>query len=231
MSGILILKVFSLSGWISSRSLLEGDLCQLYSDSQLSPDPVPEPGAQGWTTRRRCQEVWSAQAARYRELLVYIVKKVFYVQFLFLGEFLLRLRHLEQSLLQALNEVKGRILDDDRWVFCMHFFTEVFAYVYYCWKVQFYCSIVSLLAVALEAFPAADSNTSIYMPSGISDSSSIYQYMRWYQYFTGPLDMHKYVLHYRLLAKVDIEKVNTLTSKEKENLCLIAKVYSRLIDR
>lgn len=30
------------------------------------------------------------------------------------GEFLLRLRHLEQSLLQALNEVKGRILDDDR---------------------------------------------------------------------------------------------------------------------
>lgn len=32
------------------------------------------------------------------------------------GEFLLRLRHLEQSLLQALNEVKGRILDDDRWV-------------------------------------------------------------------------------------------------------------------
>lgn len=32
------------------------------------------------------------------------------------GEFLLRLRHLEQSLLQALNEVKGRILDDDRLV-------------------------------------------------------------------------------------------------------------------
>lgn len=33
---------------------------------------------------------------------------------LFSGEFHLRLRHLEQSLLQALNEVKGRILDDDR---------------------------------------------------------------------------------------------------------------------
>ena len=33
---------------------------------------------------------------------------------LYLGEFLLRLRHLEKSLLQALNEVKGRILDDDR---------------------------------------------------------------------------------------------------------------------
>lgn len=31
------------------------------------------------------------------------------------GEFMLRLRHLEQSLLQALNEVKGRILDDDRY--------------------------------------------------------------------------------------------------------------------
>ena len=30
-----------------------------------------------------------------------------------LGEFLLRLRHLEKSLLQALNDVKGRILDDD----------------------------------------------------------------------------------------------------------------------
>ena len=30
------------------------------------------------------------------------------------GEFLLRLRHLEKSLLQALNDVKGRILDDDR---------------------------------------------------------------------------------------------------------------------
>ena len=32
----------------------------------------------------------------------------------YLGEFLLRLRQLEKSLLQALNEVKGRILDDDR---------------------------------------------------------------------------------------------------------------------
>ena len=30
------------------------------------------------------------------------------------GEFMLRLRHLEKSLLQALNEVRGRILDDDR---------------------------------------------------------------------------------------------------------------------
>lgn len=30
-----------------------------------------------------------------------------------LGEFQLRLRQLEKSLLQALNEVKGRILDDD----------------------------------------------------------------------------------------------------------------------
>ena len=33
---------------------------------------------------------------------------------LFLGEFHLRLRHLEKSLLQALNDAKGRILDDDR---------------------------------------------------------------------------------------------------------------------
>lgn len=32
---------------------------------------------------------------------------------LFVGEFQLRLRQLEKSLLQALNEVKGRILDDD----------------------------------------------------------------------------------------------------------------------
>ena len=32
-----------------------------------------------------------------------------------LGEFHLRLRHLEKSLLQALNDVKGRILDDDRY--------------------------------------------------------------------------------------------------------------------
>ena len=31
----------------------------------------------------------------------------------FSGEFQLRLRQLEKSLLQALNEVKGRILDDD----------------------------------------------------------------------------------------------------------------------
>ena len=30
------------------------------------------------------------------------------------GEFHLRLRHLEKSLLQALNDAKGRILDDDR---------------------------------------------------------------------------------------------------------------------
>ena len=34
--------------------------------------------------------------------------------YIFAGEFHLRLRHLEHSLLQALNEVKGRILDDDR---------------------------------------------------------------------------------------------------------------------
>ena len=33
---------------------------------------------------------------------------------LFSGEFHLRLRHLEKSLLQALNDAKGRILDDDR---------------------------------------------------------------------------------------------------------------------
>ena len=32
---------------------------------------------------------------------------------LFAGEFQLRLRQLEKSLLQALNEAKGRILDDD----------------------------------------------------------------------------------------------------------------------
>ena len=37
------------------------------------------------------------------------------LQFLFknLGEFQLRLRHLEKNLLQVLNEAKGRILDDD----------------------------------------------------------------------------------------------------------------------
>ena len=34
--------------------------------------------------------------------------------FSFPGEFHLRLRHLEKSLLQALNDAKGRILDDDR---------------------------------------------------------------------------------------------------------------------
>lgn len=32
---------------------------------------------------------------------------------MFKGEFQLRLRQLEKSLLQALNDVKGRILDDD----------------------------------------------------------------------------------------------------------------------
>ena len=32
----------------------------------------------------------------------------------FSGEFQLRLRHLEKSLLQALNDAKGNILDDDR---------------------------------------------------------------------------------------------------------------------
>ena len=30
------------------------------------------------------------------------------------GEFHLRLRHLEKELLQALNDAKGRILDDDK---------------------------------------------------------------------------------------------------------------------
>ena len=41
---------------------------------------------------------------------------IFSFFFFFLGEFHLRLRHLEKSLLQALNDAKGRILDDDRWV-------------------------------------------------------------------------------------------------------------------
>ena len=36
------------------------------------------------------------------------------VLLLFIGEFNLRLRQLEKSLLQALNDTKGRILDDDR---------------------------------------------------------------------------------------------------------------------
>ena len=31
------------------------------------------------------------------------------------GEFQLRLRHLEKSLLQSLNDAKGNILDDDRY--------------------------------------------------------------------------------------------------------------------
>ncbi len=34
------------------------------------------------------------------------------------GEFALRLRHLEKSLLQVLNDSKGRILDDDRYMIC-----------------------------------------------------------------------------------------------------------------
>ena len=37
----------------------------------------------------------------------------FFGKFTSLGEFLLRLRHLEKSLLTSLNEAKGRILDDD----------------------------------------------------------------------------------------------------------------------
>jgi dynein heavy chain 1, cytosolic len=38
---------------------------------------------------------------------------VYITCFIFSGEFLLRLRQLEKSLLSSLNEVKGRILDDD----------------------------------------------------------------------------------------------------------------------
>ena len=39
---------------------------------------------------------------------------LFYMNLSYSGEFSLRLRHLEKSLLSALNEVKGRILDNDR---------------------------------------------------------------------------------------------------------------------
>lgn len=38
---------------------------------------------------------------------------VFIVNLRFSGEFHLRLRQLEKSLLQALNDAKGKILDDD----------------------------------------------------------------------------------------------------------------------
>ena len=40
----------------------------------------------------------------------------------FSGEFHLRLRHLEKSLLQALNASKGRILDDDRYNIVINYY-------------------------------------------------------------------------------------------------------------
>ncbi|CAI8017799.1 Cytoplasmic dynein 1 heavy chain 1, partial [Geodia barretti] len=52
--------------------------------------------------------------AKRSDLLSYKVCYICICMYLCQGEFHLRLRHLEQSLLQALNEVKGRILDDDR---------------------------------------------------------------------------------------------------------------------
>ncbi len=54
------------------------------------------------------------------------------------GEFLLRLRHLEQSLLQALNEVKGRILDDDR--YAIHRAKSVPLSIWLSWKVYQKCA-------------------------------------------------------------------------------------------
>ena len=43
----------------------------------------------------------------------YLWSRELRLDFILSGEFQLKLRHLEKSLLQALNEVKGRILDDD----------------------------------------------------------------------------------------------------------------------
>lgn len=44
---------------------------------------------------------------------MYMNMYVYTVYMCFLGEFQLKLRHLEKSLLQALNASKGKILDDD----------------------------------------------------------------------------------------------------------------------
>lgn len=58
-------------------------------------------GSGGWASRGRC--FGRAPGSRSASLSASVVP----------GEFQLRLRQLEKSLLQALNEVKGRILDDD----------------------------------------------------------------------------------------------------------------------
>ena len=96
--------------------MFKGDLCQLHSHQEQFAEPVSQPGVcacmcgcvlyGALTNRMPPPQVLKAERpdvdAKRSDLLK------------LQGEFMLKLRHLEQSLLQALNEVKGRILDDDR---------------------------------------------------------------------------------------------------------------------
>ena len=52
-------------GWVSPWSLFPGDIRQLHGHTQQSAEPVPQPSAQGRASRRGCQAIRPAQAARY----------------------------------------------------------------------------------------------------------------------------------------------------------------------
>jgi len=53
-------------------------------------------------------------------ILNLFLKQQKHLKFCVVGEFALRLRHLEKSLLQALNDAKGKILDDDQYTFLLN---------------------------------------------------------------------------------------------------------------
>ena len=134
-------------GWPLSTSLWLGAPFRRSAWTRCSrlSDLMSTPRGLTYSSYKVCRNKWYT-GIRNRDLLFIqwlpyndCLKTVFILHvftFLFLGEFLLRLRHLEQSLLQALNEVKGRILDDDRWIL----YTIVIMVLFqarFCWGVQF----------------------------------------------------------------------------------------------
>ena len=155
------------------------------------------------------------------------------------GEYLLKLRHLEQSLLTALNEVKGRILDNDESVGIHVIWCQVVLSLYF---LQTY-SIISQLEnlkkeagevsrkmeetdvvmaeverVSEEYMPLASSCSSIYFTiEGLSQVHFLYQFSL--KFF---LDVFSYVLNAnpKLKGIVDHKKRLQIITKELFQVCV-----------
>lgn len=120
----------SCTGRVPTRLVFSCYFRQLHGDTQQPSEPVSQRGPKGWEAwcgwetlrppetagwdrKKSCAGTMTGEARWFRQWKKSWVETWSKTFLCLLGEFQLRLRQLEKSLLQALNEVKGRILDDD----------------------------------------------------------------------------------------------------------------------